>query len=217
MAKHARLSPSSWKQWGTCPGSIALIEALGIPDKPSKYAAEGTVAHEVHEQCLLHNKDAKDYLGETLESDGFSFKVNQNMVEAVQTSLDYIRTRIQEAEDFGYEVEMMVEIRSSLKHLGIKGLDGGTADVVLIFRLDGVITEVEIIDYKHGQGVAVEVKDNGQALCYITGVVALPIFNGCGIHEGIKITISQPRAHHPDGRIRSWDISKDFLLANASS
>jgi len=212
MTTHARLSPSAWKQWGYCPGSIQYVESLNIEDKPSKYAAEGTVAHEVHEQCLLNNKDAKDYLGETIKADGFSFKVNDNMVEAVQTSLDYIRTRIQEAEDFGYEVEMMVEIRSSLKYLKIKGLDGGTADVVLIFRLDGVITEVEIIDYKHGQGVAVEVKDNGQALCYVTGVIALPAFNGCAIHEGVKITISQPRAIHQDGPMRSWDIDKDTVL-----
>lgn len=211
--EHARLSPSSSKRWMTCPGSVAQIEALNLPYKPNKYAAEGTVAHEIHEKALLEHQLAEYYIGQTFESDGFKFKVTQEMAEAVQESLDYIASRIEEAQDFGYTVEISVEVRCSLKHLGIPGLDGGTSDVVLIFiDEDGIICEVEIVDYKHGQGVAVDVVDNTQALCYGDGVVALDRFNGCGIHEGIKITISQPRAHHPDGRIRSWDIDKEYLM-----
>jgi len=211
MTTHARLSPSGSKQWMTCPGSIGLIERLGRKDKTNKYAAEGSVAHWVHEQCLLKSVVAETFLGQTRTEDGFTFTINENMVEAVQESLDYIYGRIKEAEDFGYEVEMLVEVRSSLKFLEIPGLDGGTADVILIFRIDGIVAEIEIIDYKHGQGVSVEVEHNTQALCYALGIIYLPEFNGYGIHEGVRITISQPRSHHPDGRIRHWDTTKDEI------
>lgn len=211
--EHARLSPSSADRWMVCPGSLALEESLKIKDKPNKYAAEGTVAHEVHEKALLGKQRAEEYIGQTFEADGFKFKVNQEMADAVQESLDYILERISDAVDFGYRVEILVEVRCSLKHLGIPGLDGGTSDVVLIFWDDtDIACEIEIIDYKHGQGVAVEVVDNRQALCYANGVIALPELNGYGFNEGIRITISQPRAHHPDGRIRSWTVDKDHLL-----
>lgn len=216
MATHARLSPSSSKRWMTCPGSINLVEQLIEEgkiesDTTSKYAAEGTVAHEIHELCLLGNRNADHYLGMKFDADGFDFVVNTDMVEAVQESLDYIRERIEDAEDFGYTVELLVEERSSLQYLGINGLDGGTADAILIIRDGATVVSVEVIDYKHGQGVAVEVEENTQALSYGLGVIRRPEYKGHPIDEGIRLTISQPRAHHPDGSIRSWDISKKEL------
>ena len=210
--QHARLSPSASKRWMTCPGSILMTEKLNIKDKPSKFAAEGTVAHEVHELCLLNNKEAKDYLDNTISSDGFKFKVNQNMVDAVQLSLDYIQDRIEMAEMIGLRVEVRVEVRCSLKSLGVPGLDGGTSDVILLFWKEDTLVEVEVFDYKHGAGVAVEAVDNTQAMCYGLGTILLPELNGHDIPEGISITISQPRAHHPDGRIRTWKTTKDHLL-----
>lgn len=210
--QHARISPSGMKRWMTCPRSVSFVEELGIKDKASKYAAEGTVAHTIHELSLLKNCDAISYLGDELEADGFKFKVNENMVDAVQESIDYIRCRIQEAEDFGLRVEMLVEVNASLKYIDIDGLDGGTADVVLLFWDGDRLIEVEVIDYKHGQGVAVEVFENPQGLSYALGVVMRPEFKNQDIPGDIRITISQPRAHHPDGRIRHWTLSKDYLF-----
>ena len=193
----------------SCPGSIQLAEKLGIKDKTSKYAAEGTVAHEVHELCLVKKQQAKEYLGRTIEADGMKFKVNQNMVDAVQLSLDYIWDRIEIAEAIGYKVELQVEVRSSLEYLGIPGLDGGTSDVVLLIWDDNELIELEVFDYKHGAGVAVEATDNPQAMCYGLGI--------CAKYQAapdvpVKVTISQPRAHHPDGLIRSWDTKAKELI-----
>ncbi len=216
--QHARLSPSASKRWMTCPGSIGLTEQLNIEDKPSKFAAEGTVAHEIHEKCLLEGNAAKYYLGKTFTADGFKFTVTQGMVDAVQESLDYINGRIEDATEMDMTVRLEVEVRSSLEYLNIPGLDGGTSDVVLLFFAedeDGheYLDEIEVIDYKHGAGVAVEAKDNTQALCYGLGVMRLPQFNTDHIPSGITITITQPRAHHPDGPIRSWNISQNQLAA----
>jgi hypothetical protein len=218
--KHARLSPSAAKRWMTCPGSIGMTEKLNIQDTPSRFAAEGTVAHEVHEVCLLKNQAAKDYFGKTIEADGFEFKVNDNMIEAVQLSLDYIQERIEMAELIGWTVKVKVEVRCSLKSLKVHGLDGGTSDVILEFwdngngdaDGDGKLIEVEVFDYKHGAGVAVDAVNNPQAMCYGLGVILLPEYADQDIPDGITITISQPRAHHPDGRIRSWKTTKEDLL-----
>lgn len=214
--QHAKRSPSAAKRWMTCAGSIQLIDALDIEDIPSKYAAEGTVAHEIHELCLLYKLDAKCFKGKTISADGIKFKVDQDMVDAVQLSLDYIYDRIEMAEMVGLRVEMRVEVRCSLKSLGIPGMDGGTSDVILLFWDDDfeepILVEVEVFDYKHGAGVAVDAIDNPQAMSYGLGTILLPELNGQGIPGGITITISQPRAHHPDGRIRSWKTDKDYLL-----
>lgn len=206
---HAKLSPSAAKRWMTCPGSVKAIEKLNIKDKPSKYAAEGTAAHELHELCLTNKRKADKYLGETIVVDGMKFKVNQNMVDAVQMSLDYIDDRISIAEFEGLQVEVQVEVRSSLEYLGIPGLDGGTSDVVLLF-LDGEdLVAVEVYDYKHGSGVAVECVDNPQAMCYALGICAK---YQAEANIPVRISIGQPRAHHNDGRIRSWDITAEYLI-----
>lgn len=207
--QHARLSPSSSKRWLTCPASIKFTEAVGGEDKPSRYAAEGTVAHEVHELCLTKNHDAKHYLGKTITADGMKFKVNQDMVDAVQLSLDYVRDRIAEAELEGLRVELQVEVRSSLEYLGIPGLDGGTSDLILLFWDGNKLVGIEVFDYKHGQGVSVEVEGNTQAMCYGLGICAK--YNAPE-ETPIWLTISQPRAHHPDGRIRSWEITVGDLI-----
>lgn len=207
--QHARLSPSSSKRWMTCPGSVKFIESLNIVDKPSKYAAEGTVAHEVHELCLLKKLPASKFLGRTISSDGMKFKVNQNMVDAVQLSLDYIWNRVDELEFEGYRVELKVEVRASLEFMDIPGLDGGTSDLVIIAWDGDNIAVIEIFDYKHGAGVAVEVENNTQALSYALGVCA---YYQVKEDTPVIITISQPRAFHPDGRIRDWKIEAGDVL-----
>ncbi len=207
--QHARLSPSAAKRWMTCPGSVRAIEALNIEDKPSKYAAEGTVAHEIHELCLLKGKSAIEYVGKTITADGFKFKVTKEMAEAVQESLDFIADRFDQAEQADLEIELQVEVRSSLEYLGIPGLDGGTSDVVMLLKDGDDIVAVEILDYKHGAGVAVEPTENPQAMCYALGICAK-----YQIAEDVPVyvTISQPRAHHPDGRIRTWETTAGELI-----
>ena len=203
---HARLSPSASKRWMTCAASVLFIESLDITETPNKYAAEGTVAHEVHELALLAKGVAADHIGNKMTVDGFKFTVTEPMAEAVQVSLDYIQRRITEHEDWGYRVEVKVEVRASLKPLGIPGLDGGTSDVVLLVWDGDTLIEIEVIDYKHGQGVAVEPEHNSQALCYALGV-ALEESTHITDQTNVRVTITQPRAVHMRGPIRTWETN----------
>jgi len=203
---HARLSPSASKRWMTCPGSVRLIESLDIPETFNRYAAEGTVAHEIHELTLVAKGIAADHIGKKMTVDGFEFTVNEEMANAVQVSLDYVQERIDEHEGWGYRVELKVEVRASLKPLGIPGLDGGTSDVVLLVWDGDTLVEIEVIDYKHGQGVAVEPEHNTQALCYALGV-ALEESSHIADQTNVRVTITQPRAIHTRGPIRTWEIT----------
>ena len=203
---HARLSPSSAKRWMTCPGSVKLIESLNLPYQTSKYAAEGTVAHSIGDQCLSKNLEPKSFLGKTMEADGFKFKVNREMIEAVEVYVDYIYDLITQAEmSADTLVEKQIEVRCSLKSLGVEGMDGGTSDAVLICREHSFI---EVIDYKHGQGVAVDVDDNPQLMSYGLGAL-IKVCKETKTKPNdweIWMTIVQPRAHHPDGVIRTCKI-----------
>lgn len=51
MSEHAVFSPSSAERFMTCPASVQ--RSIGIPDTPSKYATEGTNAHDHAKEVLL--------------------------------------------------------------------------------------------------------------------------------------------------------------------
>ena len=64
MAAHAKFSPSSLHRRLACIGSMAMEE--GYPDSASEYAQEGTAAHFLAASCLKSDKNAADYVGETI-------------------------------------------------------------------------------------------------------------------------------------------------------
>lgn len=198
---HAKLSPSGAKRWLTCPGSVKLCESIATLQEPNRYAAEGTVAHEIGERCLRGEALPSDFLGKKMEADGFTFTVNGDMIEAVKFYVDYVEDII--SNPFDSEISLEVEVFCSLKKFKIPGLDGGTSDAVIINKSEKI---VEIIDYKHGAGVAVDVDDNYQLMSYALGcLIHIGVKSGtsAAFDWGIKTTIVQPRAFHPDGIVRS--------------
>jgi hypothetical protein len=199
---HAKLSPSGTKRWLNCPGSVALSE--GIPDGSSFYAAEGSAAHELLEKAL-HNEGPvwEPEIGEPWEHDGFTGEVTQEMVDAVQVAVDYVRKQVAEAEDigFGVEPEVRLERRVNFDRLNPpEGLDGGTCDVTIWSGPE--MRNLHVIDYKHGQGVFVEVEGNEQLLSYALGAIATDGRRP----DRIKTTIIQPR-HHAGDPVRSAEYT----------
>lgn len=182
MSKHAKLSPSGSSRWLHCPGSVNLIDTLPKEQKnpESVYAAEGTKAHALGENCLKKNM--------TVCSDPH-----------VQVYLDYIWDRV------NIGTQLLIEEHCSLEYLGVPGLGGGTTDAGLINKEK---RNVEIVDYKHGQGVVVEPKDNTQEMEYGLGLIEK--FNLYKF-DTVTLTIVQPRAFHPDGPIRSHTMTMQEL------
>lgn len=196
---HARLSPSAFERIIRCPGSVRLSE--GLPDQTSTYAAEGTAAHELAAYCLGIGQDAITCLGRVIDTktgtftcldfDGETrFEVTEEMVEAVQVYLDAVRT---------VQGILTIEERLDLGHIQ-PGMFG-TADAIV---LDG--RTLHVFDLKYGRGKAVEVEENPQLICYAAG--AAHRYHNRGVDE-VRLVIVQPRASHPKGPVRSYEL--DFV------
>jgi len=86
---HSEIGASSMDRWSVCPGSRNFLR--GKPAPPKEYAAQGTLAHKIAEECLRKGGNADSYLGEKHSVEGFDFIVDQDMVDAVQIYLDTAR------------------------------------------------------------------------------------------------------------------------------
>jgi len=190
---HSTLGASSSERWFKCPGSVRLSE--GLSSKAGKAAEEGTAAHELAEKSLRSKKDALAFLGKKFNG----FEVTREMAGAVQIYLDHVRKVVEETGG-----ELLIEQRFHLKHL--HPLLFGTTDVMVRVPFDRII----VMDYKHGAGYAVEVKDNSQMLYY--GVGGAYEIDGYGDYAHVELHVIQPRAHHSDGPIRKWGVDFNTLI-----
>jgi hypothetical protein len=187
MAAHAKLSASGAERWLTCPGSIKAEES--IPDKSSKFAMEGTAAHELAELCLTKTRTAISYLNQTLPES--SWKVDDDMAEHVQTYVDYVDQ---------IKGHRMIEQRVDFSKYVPDGF--GTSDGIIIDN-----DTMHIIDLKFGKGIRVDADNNSQGKLYAIG--ALCDYGFVYDIEHIVIHIVQPRLDH----ISVWEISAVELLA----
>ena len=181
MTKHSKVGASSMYRWSACPGSVRLCET--VPKAiVSKYAKEGTQAHEVAEAIIRqkiwpstrHKFQPKD--------------LPDDMLEAVQVYVDYVTANAKNAD--------IIKIEHRFKMPDYHKDCFGTSDTVLYWKKEGLL---EVIDYKHGAGVLVEATQNSQLKYYGLGTLSslkLPV-------KVVKLTIVQPRCPHPDGVIRS--------------
>jgi len=163
--EHSLLSPSGAHRWMRCPGSL-LLESK-IPDQPSKYAAEGTVAHQIASECLTSQLAGEkrpltpdNYLGRYMQADDFEFLVTKDMVGHVQSFIDFVY------QTAGKEGKILVEKRVSFSEAIGQPNSSGTADVIIIFP-----NRITNIDLKYGMGVKVDAEDNEQTSLYTVGTV----------------------------------------------
>ena len=194
---HARLSPSSAERWMTCPGSVKLAE--GIEDKGSKYAAEGTAAHELAER-ILKGAPAQSLVGQKAEN-GYEF--TQDMLDDVLHYTDVIQSL---ADQPGAElfVEVKLPINAWTGELNDKGEPAkGTSDAVLVQG-----DELIVADLKFGMGVAVSAEQNPQLMLY-----ALAAFDIFDITHGpisrVRLIVSQPRLK----ALSEWTLTVEELLS----
>lgn len=200
MSDHAKLSPSASARWMTCPGSVALsvkAEELLGPEKQSVYAAAGSAAHALAEQCLLLDAPPEAFFGTTMYTDenGEDYVADEDMADKVQGYLDYAAL----AEGDIY-IERQVTLAPHIEDIW------GTADLVVCRP-----GHLEVVDLKTGMGHAVHAEENPQLLIYLLG--AFIMFDPVYEFKTFKVTVSQPPLNHLD----SWELDRATLIKFARS
>ncbi len=188
--EHAKLSASSAHRWMACAGSVAL--SVGLQNASSIYAAEGTAAHYIAAECQIKSNPARGskYLGQMALVEGHEIEITEDLLDAVQDFLDYIRQH-ERKEDVHF-VEQSFTTAMAKLHPDF----GGSADRVMWRASEKLL---RVYDYKHGAGIAVTVEDNKQMKYYALGaLLANPQFSA----RLVEMVIAQPRCEHEDGRIR---------------
>lgn len=190
LPAHSPLGASGAHRWMPCPGSVTFDELLRLDpefeDDDPDYRRDGVQAHALGAHCLETDRDC-------WEADATQFpELTGEMIDAVQVYLDHCRSL----------PSRIVKIEHRMHRPEFHRLAFGTADFVSVHILDAVL---DIVDYKHGVGVVVEVESNVQLMYY--GY----LFIGEDHDEypdemTVRFHIVQPRAEHSAGPIRIWEM-----------
>ena len=198
---HSKLGASSCTRWINCPASVSL--GADMPNKSSKYAVEGTAAHQLAEDCLLSGRNPHSLINGgtvTLEDEDGNqeeIDVTANMADAVFTYVAAIKELLS---NLGLDEISPTMVEQSFHLDWIDEELWGTNDFMVGLPFD----TLHVWDYKHGQGIAVEAIDNDQLKYYALGALGATNANN---YQDVELTIVQPRAPHSSGPIRSWKIS----------
>lgn len=198
--KHSPLGASSSERWLNCPGSVALLKHLDIPeetDEPS-YRSEGTSAHAAAAHCLQKGLECFEVIGQTFGK----HKVDQEMYEGIEM---YV-TECLAGVEAGDEVLIETGIAAPEFHPDFFG----TVDHSVIKFLKKIL---RVRDLKFGKGITVDVEDNTQEMYYAYGIVRKLLARGIDLSDWVvDLGIVQPRGFHPDGPIRTWQIPVAQLI-----
>ena len=178
MAQHSSIvGGSTAKRVINCPGSVALVAQM--PPKPSSvYADTGTLLHNVIADVLDGKATPQDFLGAvhadvTLDQD----LIDRKLLPALAALNEIDPDKIME-----YETEVVVGFGDLLPGVF------GSADIV------GRIGDTAyIVDWKFGDGVAVDVEENPQLMFYAAAAMRTPVaqwaFEGA---TKVELVIVQP-------------------------
>ena len=196
-AKHAILSPSASHIWLRCTRAPRMCEDL--PDQQTDYARQGTQAHSLCqyklEKALGYDvrdpREELDLLDEEMEScsDDYVQFVMQLLSEMRQTCSDPV---------------ILIEQRLDFSEWVPDGF--GYGDCILV--ADGAI---HVIDFKYGEGVLVDARENSQMMCYALG--AINLLDNLYDISSVSMTIFQPRREN----VSTWTQDKFELLGWADT
>lgn len=192
--KHALLSASKADRWIHCTPSARLEER--VPDTPSAYAAEGTVAHAKAEEKLRNWMDGHPRK-KVKCPDG-------EMDEATTAYRDYIQELFSEEQKNCSDAQIFVEVQLDLSDWIPEGF--GTADCVIVS--DHCL---HVIDFKYGKGVAVSAEHNPQLLLYAAG--AIQIYELTYAFDTVQLHIFQPRLDSISEWTTTVDNLKNWLIS----
>jgi len=183
---------STAKRVINCPGSVALVAKM--PPKPSsKYADEGTLLHNVIAEIVMEGHPPEHYLGTKYEDQILTQELIDDKLKPALAALDQI--------DPNQEMEIEAETSVNFGDL-LPGVFGSTD---LLGRIG---TRAVVLDWKFGDGVAVEVEENPQLMFYAAAAMRTPAAQWAfeGVTE-IEMVIVQPPA------VKRWVTTPERIAA----
>lgn len=190
------------ERWYNCPGSTHLLKKISLPDTDEpEWTGLGKAAHELAHRCLMKDEPAWLSIGTTIGK----FVVDDVMAKAVQVYLDFVGPLIQ-AEGVTWHAEAPIGVDPKTRpHKDFYG----TVDLDAYGPMG-----LDIVDYKHGEGIIVEPEWNKQMLYYAFGRLFERRQRGVKLNPAkpVSLTIVQPRAFHLISTIRTWTTDVETVL-----
>jgi len=178
MAQHSRIvGGSTAKRVINCPGSVALVDKM--PPKPSSsYADEGTLLHDTIADILNDLGTPESYLGRKHNEAVLTQDLIDNKLAVALAALD----EIDPDGDMVYAVERRVGFQNYEPEVF------GSVDLIGTLGRRAIV-----LDWKFGDGVAVEAEENEQLMFYAAAAMRSPeaswAFHDC---DDIELIIVQP-------------------------
>lgn len=203
MTTHSPLGASGAERWMQCPGSVALLRELTITaesDAPD-YRRDGTAAHAAAAYLVTHPSfEAWELIGQKFE-DGANgeIELDAEMATAIQLYHDTLKPSIAASDEAGLRTMIEYPISSPV-HKDFYG----TCDCAVIVPGQGFHKQedLEVTDFKYGEGIQVDAEENPQLMYYAFGVL-----QEAPDAVNVKLRIVQPRGFHEDGPVREWDTT----------
>jgi len=196
MAQHSNIvGGSTAKRVIACPGSVKLVQQM--PPKPSSsYADEGTLLHNAIADILGEGTPRAAHIGTSYKGIELTEELYERKLLPALMALDEIDPHKQ----LEFQVEAVVGFGDALPGVF------GSAD--LIGRID---RRAIVLDWKFGDGVAVDVEENAQAMFYAAAAMRTQktswVFKNV---DEIELIIVQP-AHAPH-HIKRWVTTPGRIL-----
>ena len=191
LPTHSPLGASAAERWMNCPGSVGLCKSIvGLPEPADpEYRVEGTAAHAAIAYCLTGSgSDAWEIIGQKFEG----AEVSVEMADAIQIFIDKANALAAGAE--------ATYIEEHLKDPANKWAYG-TIDFGAIHP--GLLS---ILDFKYGQGVMVETRNNVQMLYY----AYLLLLKHPDVRK-VSMEIVQPRIFREEPE-EPWVVDAEYVM-----
>lgn len=153
-----------------CPASFRLAQNMRGPRAGSSiYAATGTAAHALAEEMLTQGQDPASQLGQIVTVDGHEITVDDDMVRGTRTYVAEVKARSQGAAIVRLETRVTLDpYWTGTAPYGPPVPAFGTCD---FWGYHAGTRHLDVLEYKNGAGVYVDVTDNPQLLFYAAGVL----------------------------------------------
>lgn len=184
---HSIFGPSSAHRWMVCPRSLIAGHLAG--DRPTYYAAEGSIAHWLAEDWLTNGNPYR-HLGSVHVKDGFEIEITEEMISYVEEYVSLVSTMPGQ-----HYVEVKVDLS---KYTPVPSF--GTSD-----HISAEPGKLRVKDLKYGK-VWVDPEHNEQGQAYALG--AFEALDYLFDFQEIEIQIVQPRRDN----YGIWTITREELL-----